>query len=71
MMERNEGKVDRIVRVILGIVLLYVGIVPMGLSGIWSYVVVLVALILLVTGLSGFCGLYSVIGIKTNKTETK
>ncbi|MCK4937865.1 MAG: DUF2892 domain-containing protein [Methanosarcinales archaeon] len=71
-MEKNEGTADRAVRIVLGIVLLYVGAVQMGLNGILSYVVVLVALILLVTGITGFCGLYSVFGIKTTcKIENK
>jgi integrase len=50
-MEKNECTSDRVVRVILGIILLYVGAIYMGLSGILSYIVVIVGLLLLVTGL--------------------
>jgi len=69
-MEKNEGTTDRVVRVILGIILLYVGAIYMGLSGILSYIVVIVGLLLLVTGLIGFCCLYSVFGMNTCKPRT-
>jgi uncharacterized membrane protein HdeD (DUF308 family) len=69
-MEKNECTSDRVVRVILGIILLYVGAIYMGLSGILSYIVVIVGLLLLVTGLIGFCLLYSVLGINTCKPRT-
>jgi uncharacterized membrane protein HdeD (DUF308 family) len=69
-MEKNEGTTDRVVRVILGIILLYVGAIYMGLSGILSYIVVIVGLLLLVTGLIGFCYLYSVFGMNTCKPRT-
>lgn len=69
-MEKNECTSDRVVRVILGIILLYVGAIYMGLSGILSYIMVIVGLLLLVTGLIGFCLLYSVLGINTCKPRT-
>ena len=69
-MEKNEGTTDRVVRVILGIILLYVGAIYMGLSGILSYIVVIVGLLLLVTGLIGVCCLYSVFGMNTCKPRT-
>ncbi|TFH41780.1 MAG: DUF2892 domain-containing protein [ANME-2 cluster archaeon] len=69
-MEKNECTSDRVVRVILGIILLYVGAIYMGLSGILSYIVVIVGLLLLVTGLIGFCLLYSVLGMNTCKPIT-
>ncbi|HUV82112.1 MAG TPA: DUF2892 domain-containing protein [archaeon] len=69
-MEKNECTSDRVVRVILGIILLYVGAIYMGLSGILSYIVVIVGLLLLVTGLIGFCLLYSVLGMNTCKPRT-
>lgn len=69
-MEKNECTSERVVRVILGIILLYVGAIYMGLSGILSYIVVIVGLLLLVTGLIGFCLLYSVLGMNTCKPRT-
>jgi len=69
-MEKNECTSDRVVRVILGMILLYVGAIYMELSGILSYIVVIVGLLLLVTGLIGFCLLYSVLGMNTCKPRT-
>ena len=57
----NEGRVDRAVRVVLGLALLamvFVG--PQTRLG-WFGVIPLV------TGLVGFCPLYRVIGIRTTK----
>lgn len=65
-MEPNEGTADRAIRLVLGIVLLYAGYTGM-VSGILMYVVLLFGLMLLVTGLVGYCPLYPVLKIKTTK----
>lgn len=61
-MKINEGTVDRVVRVVLGLALLsllVIGEVPgWGLVG-------LVGLLPLVTGLVGFCPTYALLGIDT------
>ena len=62
VMMLNEGKFDRVVRVVLGLALLamvFVG--PQTWLG-W------LGLVPLVTGLVGFCPLYRLIGIRTTKT---
>ena len=69
-MKKNEGTADRVIRVILGFILIYIGAIQMGLSGVLAYIVVLVGLILLITGTTGLCGLYTVIGINTLKKKT-
>jgi len=69
-MKKNEGTADRVIRVILGFILIYIGAIQMDLSGVLAYIVVLVGLILLITGTTGFCGLYTVIGINTLKKKT-
>ena len=61
-MEKNVGNKDRILRILLGILIIALGIY----AGSWWG---LVGLILLVTGLTSFCGLYKVIGISTCETE--
>ncbi len=63
-MSANEGTVDRVIRVILGIVLLYLwlGNVVTGTLGI---ILGIIGIILLVTGVIGFCALYKVLGIST------
>lgn len=65
-MSHNEASWDRIVRVILGLILLYVGYaVVQPQFGLWSIIVLLVGLILLVTGAIGTCPLYSLLKINT------
>ena len=67
-MERNVGSVDRVLRIVLGAVLI---VVPMlGLSGAWAdgwmgYASMAVGLILALTALIGFCPLYTILGIRT------
>lgn len=68
-MEKNEGTVDRVIRVLLGFILIYTGAIQMGLSGALAYIVVLIGLILLISGIIGYCGLYTVIGINTLKKK--
>lgn len=65
-MKINESSVDRIIRVVLGLALLalYFGNMVAGTVGI---VLAVVGGIALLTGLVGFCPLYSVLKIRTNK----
>ena len=58
-MQTNEGKLDRIIRVILGLVLL--SLIVTGPQTMWG----LVGIIPLMTGLVGFCPLYKLLGLKT------
>ena len=62
--EKNVGMIDRVVRIILGIVLIVVFILNM-VSAPWSYLVVVIGLIALVTGVFGTCALYSLMGMNT------
>jgi hypothetical protein len=62
--EKNVGMIDRVVRIILGIVL--IGIFALNMvTAPWSYLVALIGLIVLVTGAVGTCALYSLIGFNT------
>lgn len=63
-MSKNEGTVDRVLRVILGLVLL--SLVFVGPQTMWG----LIGIIPLVTGLVGTCPVYSVLGISTCKVKT-
>ena len=64
-MKLNEAPWDRIIRVILGVVLLYVGFGVM--SGTGGIIVGIIGLVPLITGLVGFCPLYSLFHLSTNK----
>lgn len=63
MFTANEGTPDRIIRLVLGIVLL--ALTFTALSGIWQIVAGIVGAIMLFTGAVGFCPLYRVLGIST------
>ena len=59
MLGINEGSVDRVVRVIAGLLLLSLwAFGPKTLFGLFGFIP-------LVTGLIGFCPLYRVLGINT------
>ncbi len=60
----NEGTLDRILRVVLGLLLLVLALLQV-VSGIWLWVAAIVGAILLVTGLVGFCPLYTLLKINT------
>ncbi len=62
--EKNVGMIDRVIRILLGIILLYTFVVNM-IAAPWSYLVALIGLILLVTGIVGTCPLYSMLGMST------
>ena len=61
-MARNEGSLDRAVRIFLGIFL-----IGMALSGVtaWGWI----GVVPLLTGLGGVCPAYSIFGINTCKVR--
>jgi hypothetical protein len=58
-MTRNEGNLDRALRIIAGLVL--ISLVFIGPQTPWGWV----GLVPLLTGLVGMCPLYSILGINT------
>ena len=67
MFRRNCGRLDRAVRLVLGVILLPVGLFLLGrLQGNnLGVVAAVIGFIALATGASGFCGLYVLFGIST------
>ena len=65
LLKNNVGKIDRIIRVVVGIILVgnvfYALNHPIGWLGV----------ILIVTGIVGKCPLYSIIGINTRPLSEK
>jgi hypothetical protein len=57
----NEGMIDRVVRVIVGIAL--ISIVFIGPQTPWGWI----GIVPLATGLIGWCPAYSLFGMRTNK----
>jgi len=56
---KNEGTLDRSIRVVLGLVLL--SLVFIGPQTPWAWI----GVVPLITGIIGFCPLYKVIGLNT------
>ena len=60
---RNEGTVDRAIRVVIGLALLIIGFAVVG--GTAGTIMGIVGLVPLLTGLIGWCPLYSLFGLST------
>ena len=62
-MSKNEGTLDRVLRVVLG--LAFLSLIFVGPQTMWG----LVGIVPLVTGLVGICPIYSIFGIKTCRVD--
>ena len=62
-MKVNEGSIDRIVRIAVGVILL--SLVFIGPQSPWGWI----GVVPLVTGLSGWCPAYTLFGINTCKMK--
>ncbi|MCB9026254.1 MAG: DUF2892 domain-containing protein [Bdellovibrionaceae bacterium] len=58
-MEKNEGNIDRIVRVTAGVAILSLAFI--GPQTPWAYI----GIVPILTGMMGWCPLYRVFGINT------
>ncbi|MBX0328314.1 DUF2892 domain-containing protein [Oscillochloris sp. ZM17-4] len=67
MLPKNTGTLDRDLRLVLGVLMMIPAVFM--LTGIFQIIVGLLAVVLFATAAMGFCPLYSVLGIKTNKGE--
>ena len=63
-MNRNEGNIDRALRIIAGLAL--IALTLTGNIGLWGWI----GVVPLATGLIGWCPLYTVLGIKTCPMKT-
>ena len=63
MFKTNEGTIDRVLRILVGIAL--IAIVFVGPQTPWGWV----GLVPLLTGLAGTCPLYTLLGIRTCKLK--
>lgn len=66
-MSTNESKFDRAIRAVLGVVLAVVAFV-VGAGTVAGIILLVVAAVLIVTAEVGFCPLYALLRIRTNKT---
>jgi len=58
-MKTNVGGIDRILRIVLGLVL--IGLALTGTIGVWGWI----GVVPLATGFMSFCPLYTMIGMNT------
>jgi len=63
----NEGKIERGIRIGIGIMLLALSIT--ALTGVLQWVAGAVSVVLMLTGGSGICPLYTLIGFITRKGQ--
>jgi len=64
-MKANEGTIDRVLRVIVGLAL--ISIVFVGPQTPWGWI----GVVPLVTGLVGMCPLYAILGLNTCPVEKR
>jgi len=65
-MKKNESNLDRIIRVVAGVIL--AGLYFTGtVTGTLGIIFLVLGVVLFLTGIIGFCALYSLFKINTNK----
>jgi uncharacterized membrane protein YphA (DoxX/SURF4 family) len=67
-MKKNMGSADRAIRLLLAAVLVILNFSGV-ISGVVGLIALVVAAVFTVTTLVGYCPLYSLIGVKTCKTN--
>ena len=58
-MKSNEGGIDRMLRIVLGLVL--IALAATGTVGLWGWI----GIVPLATGLIGWCPLYAMLGLNS------
>ena len=69
-MKQNLGIADRVIRLLAGIALIELSVNDM-FRGLGNTVSWLIALVLILTAMIGFCPLYAIFGIRTKSTKWK
>lgn len=68
MFTQNESTVDRVIRFILGVVLVYAWYTAL-VTGVLATVALVLGIILVLTGVVGWCPLYSLFGMSTHQSQ--
>jgi hypothetical protein len=69
IMKTNESPIDRVIRVILGAVLLYLAFGVF--AGVLTVIFAVLGAIFVLTGVVGFCPLYALLHLNTNKAKAR
>jgi hypothetical protein len=64
-MDKNVGNIDKLLRIVAGVVL--IGLTLTGVIGMWGWI----GVVPLATGLMGWCPAYTLLGIKTGPMSGK
>ncbi|MCU0370447.1 MAG: DUF2892 domain-containing protein [Bacteroidales bacterium] len=67
-MKKNIGSIDKIIRLLLAAVFIILFIFNV-VSGIFGYILLILALIFIITSLLNFCPIWWIMKIKTNRTK--
>jgi len=68
-MKPNVGLIDKIIRGLIGLGLIYVASLTYAGHLILSIIVFVLALVAIITSFTGFCLFYKIFGIDTNKSQ--
>lgn len=66
-MKKNVGNVDRVVRFIIGVILLLVGLLDM--KGVAQIIFIVLAIAMFATSAFRLCSVYKIFGISTCKLD--
>ena len=69
MFKQNESEMDKKIRLVVGVVALFLALFVLTETA--QIIALIVGLLAIFTGLKGFCLIYKVFGIKTNKKLKK
>lgn len=69
MFKKNEGILDRLIRVIIAELFLIISIFWIG--GVVQIIFYVLSFVMLITSITGFCGLYKIFNIDTSKDSEK
>jgi hypothetical protein len=67
-MKKNVGSIDKIIRLLLAAFFIILFVLNL-VSGIFGYILLVLAVILILTSLFSFCPIWMIFGVKTCKTK--
>jgi hypothetical protein len=65
-MKKNMAVLDRLLRLVIGVVLLILLFTP-GFAAPWNYVLIALALLFIITAITGSCPMYSLLHVDTRQ----
>lgn len=68
-MKKNTGGIDRLVRAVIGIALIYYAMSNLPGSDVWMVPAGMVGFIVLLTAIFGFCPMYKLFGMNSCKAH--